>query len=556
MKYLVALLLTYALHAQSGCYTVQLVSRFASDKNRETLSKESYESSCKLMEIEKTLTVRCGCYEKLKDAKEVLPTYQKEYPSAYVTSTYKSRFYQADVKVKPIVVVPKEALFAPAIAVSVKKIEPVKVSTEVVFVDENERIVENTLPEKELFVISENIVKAKESQKKKSKKKKKEKEVKYVKKQSQTYDYNRYLKKLESKKGEGLFDYRYRFGAQLSYDLAYIDEADASYGSHDWRRIRVFHQGSFFDEKLFYELEYSYTGTNKYKDNLVGYEDKISFLNSDYRIKFGNIKIPFSLEGYSSSKNITFMERALNDAYGDGRKLGAEVVVGTEFANNRINLFVSVFSNSIDERIDGDVEQPGYSTRLTYAYKLRKNHLFSLGGAILNQDMKGENVKFKQTSESAWMKNEYVRVKVKDVDSMSKKNIEALYIYDNYSLQGEYATISLDALKNNYDFDGVYLQGSYFLLGTGRKYNFDDSTLGKIKPYQGGAVELSFRYSYLNFNGKDEQNGEQTDYTFGLNWYLNNEIRVFLNYTIAQPTGAEEYDGQLQILQSRILFAF
>ena len=572
MKFLLALLLGYALHAQSSCYTVQLVSRFASETNRETLSKESYDVSCKLMEIGKTLTVRCGCYEKVKDAKEVLPKYQKEHSSAYVTTTYKSRFDQAQVKmdapIAPIIVdAPKEAHIAPVVAVaSVKKIEPAIVATEVVSVFANETIGENILPQKELVVTPQNVVDVKETQnkteakkekKKKSKKKKKEKaQLKYVKKQNETYDYHRYLKKLESKKGIGLFDYRYKFGAQLSYDLAYVDQANLSYGAHDWRRIRFYHKGSFFDEKLFYEFEYSYTGANKYKDVLLGYQGSLEFLEGDYRFKFGNIKVPFSLEGYSSSKNITFMERALNDAYGDSRKVSIELLLGKDFDESRVNWFGSFYTNSIDERIKNSVNQPGYASRITYAYKVRKNHLLALGTAFAKQNMQGENVKFNQTSESNWMNEKYVKAKVKNVASERKKNFEALYVYDKYSLQGEYSSVALSALKNNYNFEGVYLQGSYFLLGTGRKYNFDDSTLGKIKPYQGGALELAFRYSYINLSDKDEQNGEQTDYGFGLNWYLNNEIRFFLNYTVARPTGNGEYDGQLQIIQSRVLFAF
>ena len=250
------------------------------------------------------------------------------------------------------------------------------------------------------------------------------------------------------------------------------------------------------------------------------------------------------------------MERSLIDAYADGRKMGAELLIGQKFNKNRINFFVATYANSIDQKQNNDIEQPGSSMRFTYAYKEKKHHIFSCGVGLSTQDMKGEKVKFKQSSESAWMPNNYVKVTVKNVDIITKKNIEALYISDKYSFQAEYTNASLSALKDAYSFDGYYVQGSYFLLGNGRIYKTKTSTLSKVKPNRGGALELAVRYSYLNLNDKSEQNGEQTNYNFGLNMYISSEIKVLFNYIIAHPKESPDYDGQLQIFQSRVLFAF
>jgi len=45
-------------------------------------------------------------------------------------------------------------------------------------------------------------------------------------------------------------------------------------------------------------------------------------------------------------------------------------------------------------------------------------------------------------------------------------------------------------------------------------------------------------------------------YNYGLNWYVSDELKVMLNYVIAQPKDTDEYDGLLQIVQGRVLFAF
>ncbi|MEA2091741.1 MAG: porin [Campylobacterota bacterium] len=557
MRYILVLLLATSIYAQS-CYTVQLVSAYNSKKNYDALSAQNYNDLCKLMEIGKTLTVRCGCYEKFKEAEKILPEFQKNYKNAYITTTYKSRFENET----PIPLQKQEPVLTKNIeTISEKPIQkhvPAAVEDREII---SEKIVQKPEPITAKKVEATNNKIVPKSKKEKKRKKKKKNRVKYTKKRTGDYSYSRYLDKLESKKGSKKFDYKYKFGAQLSYDMAYIYEADKTYLTSYWRRIRVYHKGSFFDEKLFYELEYSFTGSNEYKDIFLGYKNSLSPLNLNYRIKYGNIKIPFSLERYTSSKYITFMERALNDAYADGRKLGAELLLCKKLDNDRINLFTSIFSNSIDERMDHEVNQPGYSIRLTYAHKFEKNHLLSVGGAFMSQDMQGEDIRFSQASESELMRDKYVSVRVKDVDSMKKTNIEALYIYNRYSLQAEYIRTSLDALNGEdyiqpYSFKGYYLQGSYFIVGSGRKYKFSNSTIAKIKPKIDGAVELAFRYSHIDLNDKDEQGGTQTDYNYGVNWYINNELKFMVNYVVAEPKGTDEYDGRLQLLQARVLFAF
>ena len=97
MKYIFYFLLASSLYAQS-CYTVQILSSVKNEKNRDLLSKTQYPESCKLMDIGKTLTVRCGCYDKFKEAKKKLPKLKRRYRHAYIMSTYRYRFNDAKEK--------------------------------------------------------------------------------------------------------------------------------------------------------------------------------------------------------------------------------------------------------------------------------------------------------------------------------------------------------------------------------------------------------------------------------------------------------------------------
>ena len=86
--------ITFMLEAmdKESCYTVQLFSLPSSDKNKESLKNEKFHTTCKTMKIGTRLTVRCGCYGKMKGAEELLPTLDKKYKNAYIASTYKYRF--------------------------------------------------------------------------------------------------------------------------------------------------------------------------------------------------------------------------------------------------------------------------------------------------------------------------------------------------------------------------------------------------------------------------------------------------------------------------------
>lgn len=174
----------------------------------------------------------------------------------------------------------------------------------------------------------------------------------------------------------------------------------------------------------------------------------------------------------------------------------------------------------------------------------------------MKKQMNVDKIKFKQASETELLQEKYVATSIKHTDSVKKKNFEALYIHNKYSFQSEYTSAHVDARKGQYDFYAYYLQGSYFILGDGRKYKTGTATLSKVKPNRDGDIELAFRYSYIDLIDKDELGGTQSDCNYGLNWYINNELKLMLNYIVAEPKNTATYNGRLQILQARALFAF
>lgn len=84
-------------NSKETCYTVQLASTNNSNKNLELLRGTAYPNSCKPMEIGKSLTVRCGCFDKISLAKAEQSVLKKDYPNAAVVSTYKYRFDEESI---------------------------------------------------------------------------------------------------------------------------------------------------------------------------------------------------------------------------------------------------------------------------------------------------------------------------------------------------------------------------------------------------------------------------------------------------------------------------
>ena len=92
MKLITLALVTVVLYGSDTCYTVQLLSTNSSKNNTKMLEGREYPDECKLMEIGSTLTVRCGCFEKIDTAQKELPKFKSKYKEAVVASTYKYRF--------------------------------------------------------------------------------------------------------------------------------------------------------------------------------------------------------------------------------------------------------------------------------------------------------------------------------------------------------------------------------------------------------------------------------------------------------------------------------
>jgi phosphate-selective porin OprO/OprP len=133
---------------------------------------------------------------------------------------------------------------------------------------------------------------------------------------------------------------------------------------------------------------------------------------------------------------------------------------------------------------------------------------------------------------------------------------EAGLTAQNFLIEGEYFHFDIDrrvtaaqTTFSNPKFNGWYVQGAWVLTGENRPYNpaearFDAPKMNyNFNPGAGtwGAVELVARYSDMDLNFHSGgagavqladaiRGGEQKISTVGVNWYLNPDMRLMLDY--------------------------
>jgi phosphate-selective porin OprO/OprP len=93
-------------------------------------------------------------------------------------------------------------------------------------------------------------------------------------------------------------------------------------------------------------------------------------------------------------------------------------------------------------------------------------------------------------------------------------------------------------------YHGGYVQVLYFLTGEHQEYDRREGVFGRVvplndyhvkkgDPYRSyGAWQIGARFSYLDLNAKAVQGGQIYDWTLGLNWFLNTNMKFQLNYIV------------------------
>jgi len=275
----------------------------------------------------------------------------------------------------------------------------------------------------------------------------------------------------------------------------------------------------------------------------------------------GNIKAA-GLENLTSTRFISFMDRG---PYGDlgpdsyvlsavAKVNGFNWTVTGAFQGDSIN---SADVNNTTTNNPGSTERVGWTGRATYSPILTDADKLHLGvwARYRNHGDEGAFAYRGRPSTNYGNSGQYFNTGAIGNHDQTF-GVEAAYIHNNFSVQGEYADIKVDrlntvALGGNPDIKTGYAYVSFWPTGEQRNYDATKGEFGRpriLNPITGGGmggVELLVRYDYADLTDAystantaagrllSQDAGKYEGWTLGANYYPTAYVRVQANYTDA-----------------------
>ncbi len=338
-----------------------------------------------------------------------------------------------------------------------------------------------------------------------------------------------------------------------------------------FRRLRIGARGRMF-QVLEYSLGVDFALANQpsYLDNYIEWKELPLLQN----VRVGHFFEPFSLERVTQNRNNTFMERSLVDTFAPARNMGAMTYGNTEneLATWAIGTFRTNSDNTGNDSFDSGQALTMRGTWLPWWDEPSDGRFYMHLGAGYSYRMTSQNqVRFRNTPEIRKQQPASVFGPVGppspsnyfngvpspfapifvDTGNIPARNFtlvdpEFALILGPLSLQSEYAFASVEQIgKPNLFFNGYMAQVSYFLTGEHRPYDRKQGIHTRLEPFEDffhvrtksqgvqtglGAWEVAARFSNIVLNDKNIQGNNLTDFTVGLNWYLNPYTRWKFNY--------------------------
>jgi phosphate-selective porin OprO/OprP len=338
-----------------------------------------------------------------------------------------------------------------------------------------------------------------------------------------------------------------------------------------FRRLRIGARGTAW-RQLEYSLGVDFALANQpsYLDNFI----EAGELPWVQNVRFGHFFEPFSLERVTRNINNTFLERSLVDTFAPARNTGVMAFgwAENERATWQIGTFRSNSDNTGNDSFDSGQALTMRGTWLPFFDEAGDGRRYlHLGAAYSYRNAAQNQVRFRNTPEIRKQQPANIFGPVGPPSPSNYQNgvpspfapifvdtgnipandfqifdPEFALILGPLSLQSEYAFALVDQIGGpNLFFNGYMAQVSWFLTGEHRPYDrqagihtrmrvndeFFRTTPGGATGI--GAWEIAARYSSITLNDENIQGNNLTDFTIGLNWYLNPYTRAKFNYVRA-----------------------
>jgi phosphate-selective porin OprO/OprP len=351
--------------------------------------------------------------------------------------------------------------------------------------------------------------------------------------------------------------FRLKMGGRVHADMRTYNSGHPETNDFFISRARIYLSGTLY-KYLDFKVQADFgKGDSELKDG---------FINAKYvpyaQVKVGQFKAPFSLERLTSSNHIDFVERSLPvDNLTPDRDLG--IMLHGSYLPFGLSYGVGIFNGARANERDTD-DHKDVVVRIGASPFHQNGPLLIKGLHLGFSTTYGEQeMAFPDDKDSFWSKGKLETAGdtkffefangVSHDGTRKRLGTELAWMVGPMTIKGEWMRVDLEDLKNplgerhDLSMKGGYVSLSYFLTGEEQQFDVSQAIFKRIKPKRifdpskglWGAVQLVGRYEYLDVSDGffDHGYADRMRYTdgakggtVGVNWYLNEMVRIMLNY--------------------------
>ena len=373
----------------------------------------------------------------------------------------------------------------------------------------------------------------------------------------------------ELSSGDGKFKFKVRGRLQGDYNA--IDQDFDITGRPDVNAAELRRARLGVEGVVFYTVEYKFevdfaNDEAAIKDAYLEYTGLADGLG----LRFGNFKTFNTIDDMTSSRFITFMERAaLVEAWGFDRQIGTAAI----YAKDHFTLSAGIFGppSATDEEWLEDVKTG--AARLTVApinREVNGVHQVVHLGASWRQREGAEDLRDSDFDPTDPANDQFFRYRARGADFHLADRfvstptifdrdtfwgVEGAVIWGPWHAVGEYTQLEGEVSRldvgSDPTYNGWYAETGWFITGETRSYS--EGEFGRIKvknPVVGGgkgtgwgAWQIAGRYDVIDLTSKATTIvdcsicGEQATWLIGINWWLNDYTRFQFNYNESDIKG-------------------
>ena len=368
------------------------------------------------------------------------------------------------------------------------------------------------------------------------------------------------LPKLETKGGIKVTSADKKFeaalGGRIHFDTYVFDHGDSKIAQaarapsgNEFRRARLTLSGKALGWDYKMEQDFA-AGTN-----LDGLRDLyIARMFGPGKLTIGHFKPYRSMEELTSSNEILMMERPFGSA--TGLYGGRQFQQGMGYLVSAPNYTLGASAFTLRAAPTARNEGLGFAMRGTWAPINDAGSTLHLGLSYSNENSNFATPTLSSSVAYAGRRGPSMAVAsiaAGSANSLRVLGLEAAGSFGPAFFQAEYANANFGKpLGRDQQVDTWYVQGSWLLTGGHKPYKSATGVFGStVVPESGGVWELTARYDTIK--NKDALNTQASSAIFGVNYYVNPNLRFMLNYTRGNNELTKDKTNQVAL---RTQFAF